>query len=108
MKRKPFNESEVGSASGVLHNQNDTTHEFSKENECGYFMGPKSELCMLDMRICLYDTETYRICARYKDGMNRKIPGMNGEVPDKAPINSMQDIEPVDGTQVDQTKLYKN
>jgi hypothetical protein len=64
------------------------THDFKKENQCPYFQG-KNELCGLDGRICLYDTETYPVCVKYKEGFGRQIPGLNGKRPTVPPVSEL-------------------
>jgi hypothetical protein len=74
------------SNSGVLTNP-ELTHEFNSKNACPYFQ--PTELCGLDGRICLYDTETYPVCPRYREGFNRKTPGFNGKPPVEPPRSAL-------------------
>lgn len=78
---------------GPLVDKGDTDHEFKKDNICPYFLD-KFELCALDGRLCPYDSETYLVCKRYKEGMDKKIPGKNGQVPDIAPTSSLPTQDP--------------
>ena len=59
----------------------DLSISFSKKNRCGYFR-PDTEICGLDGRLCLYDTQSFQYCPRYKEGINKKTPGYNGKVPE--------------------------
>jgi hypothetical protein len=65
----------------------EVNHEFTKDNACSYFQ--KNELCALDGRICLYDSETFRVCLRYKEGYTRGIPGLDGAKPAVPPQSEM-------------------
>ncbi len=101
---------EIGTSTGVLNTYGDTDQQFSKENECPYFL-EKSELCFLDGRICLYDTATFPVCRRYKAGAERRLPGPDGETPTVPPISSLRALRgDVPGDPfVDPNKtLYKN
>ena len=59
----------------------DLVISFSKKNRCGYFR-QENEICGLDGRLCLYDSQSFQYCPRYKEGINRKTPGYNGKVPE--------------------------
>lgn len=65
----------------------EVTHKFKRENKCPYFQ--KTELCALDGRLCLYDTETFPVCPRYKEGFTRGIPGLDGNKPGVQPSSEM-------------------
>lgn len=67
---------------GAAYN-GEITHDFKTQNKCPYFQ--KNELCALDGRVCLYDTETFPVCPRYKEGHTRGIPGLNGQSPQVTP-----------------------
>jgi hypothetical protein len=66
---------------------NEFNHKFTPDNECPYFL--KSELCALDGRICPYDTETYPVCNRYKEGHTRNLEGPDGRKPEVSPKQSV-------------------
>lgn len=65
----------------------DVTHEFTRDNACPYYQ--KNELCGLDGRLCLYDTETFPVCPRYKEGFTRGIPGLDGNKPSVTPQHEL-------------------
>ena len=71
---------------GAAYN-GEMTHDFKKDNACSYFQ--KNELCALDGRICLYDTETFPVCPRYKEGYTRNILGLDGQKPSVPPVSEM-------------------
>lgn len=73
---------------GILTTSSQQTREFKRDNVCPYFLD-KFELCALDGRLCPYDSETYLVCKRYKEGMDKKIPGKSGKVPDEPPISEL-------------------
>lgn len=75
---------------GILTDRGNMSHVFKKQNICPYFLD-KFELCALDGRICPYDSETYMICKRYKEGIDKQIPGKNGKVPVVAPTMELPD-----------------
>ena len=72
---------------GGLLTDPEMTHDFSPKNICPYFQ--PTELCGLDGRICLYDTETYTVCPRYREGFNRKTPGFKGKPPVEPPRSAL-------------------
>jgi hypothetical protein len=108
-KKKVTEADEIGSAGGVMNSYGDTTHQFSRENACPYFMG-KSELCFLDGRICLYDTETFPVCRRYKEGAERRLPGPTGAIPEIPPVANLDTLkgENPDPFVNPNKSLYKN
>lgn len=99
MKKLKEND-EVSGITGLLNTYGDTSHQFQSDNKCSYFMG-KSELCFLSGRICLHDTITYPACATYAIGVEKHLPGVDGNEPDTPPQTSVKDIEgdnhPIDG-----------
>ena len=66
----------------------EVTHQFSKDNACPYFQG-KNELCGLDGRICLYDSASFPVCPKYKEGFTRGLPGFDGKKPSVQPASEM-------------------
>jgi hypothetical protein len=96
-------EDEVGgNLGGVLSGDNDTNIQMSRDNACPYFI-KKSEMCLLDGRICLYDTSTFPACSRYAEGVSKHVPGIDGKEPEAMPdaqavTTKAQDDDTTQGT----------
>ena len=83
----------VAGISGLLAARGDTTHEFSKDNRCGYFTS--KGFCLLSGKLCIHDSVTFRVCDTYRTGLEHRLPGLNGEIPSDPPASSLADIEPI-------------